>query len=142
VTDQLATDQFMTYQFEFNAQHKILLLRSEGRLTDSLLSELYWLVKRYSIATDAAAGIWDMSAVTRFDVSPEFLRHVVDRGPAMPDPTRRPRFIVAPAALGLAISHLIEIASAQNNPLLKIVLSRDEALAALGVQSPHFEPLA
>ncbi len=130
----------MPYQFEFNAEHKILLLRSEGRLTDTLMSELYWLVKKYSIATDAAAGIWDLSAVTQFDVSPEFLRALVDRGPAMPDATRRPRFVVAPT-LGLAISRMVEIASARNNPLLKIVLSRDEALAALGVQSPHFEPL-
>ena len=59
----------------------------------------------------------------------------------MPDATRRPRFIVAPAMLGFSVSRLVEIASEHRNPLLKIVLSMDEALAALGVQSPHFEPI-
>jgi hypothetical protein len=130
----------MPYKFEFSAEHNILLLQFEGRLTDTILSELYWLMKKYSTATDAAASIWDLSAVSQCEVSPEFIRALVDRGPAMPHPTRRPRFIVAPT-LGLAISRMVEIASARNNPLLKIMLSRNEALAALGIQSPHFEPL-
>ena len=34
-----------------------------------------------------------------------------------------------------------ELARGPVNPLLKIVLSVDEALTELGVQSPHFEPL-
>jgi len=132
----------MPYRFEFDQKHRILLIRSDGRMTDELVSELYWLIKKYSIATDATAGIWDISAVTDFDVSPEMIRDLVDRGPAMPDPTRRPRFIVTPAMFGLALSHMVEIAGEHRNPLLKLVLSRDEALAAIGVPSPRFEPLA
>jgi hypothetical protein len=85
----------MTYQFELDPDHKILLLRFQGRLTDAMMSELYWLIRQHSTATDAQAGIWDCSAVTDFGVSPEFIRQLVDRGPAMPDPTRRPRFFVA-----------------------------------------------
>ena len=131
----------MTYRFESDRESKVLLLRCEGRLTDELLSELYWAIKHYSTATDASAGIWDISAATEFDVSPEFMRELVERGPAMPDATRRPRFIVAPAMLGFSVSRLVEIASEHRNPLLKIVFSMDEALAALGVQSPHFEPI-
>ena len=132
----------MKYQFEFDSENRILLLRFGGRLTDELMSELYWAVKKYSAATDARAGIWDLSAVTEFAVSPEFIRGLVDRGPAMLDPTRRPRFFVAPAMVGFAISRLVEIAASDRNPLFKVVLSRNEALAALGVQSPRFEPLA
>jgi hypothetical protein len=37
--------------------------------------------------------------------------------------------------------HLFEIAAEHSNPLLKIVWSLDEALAALGVPSPNFKPL-
>lgn len=131
----------MGYQFAFDPANKILLLRIEERLTDTLASALYWEVRKQSIATDASAAIYDLSAVTEFAVSPEFIRDLVSRDPAMPNATRRPRCLVAPAQLGLAMSRLCEIAVGLTNPLLKIVLSRDEAFAALAVQSPHFEPL-
>jgi hypothetical protein len=106
------------------------------------MTELYWAARKYSAATDAHAGIWDISEVTEFAVSPEFIRELAGREPAMRDATRRPRFLVAPAMVGLAVSRLYEIAVNDRNPLLKIVLSVDEAFAALGVQSPRFEPMA
>jgi len=131
----------MRYQFEFDPENKILLLRFEGRLTDELVSELYWAIRKYSTLTDASAGIWDLSPVTEFAVSSEFIRDLADREPAMRDPANRRRFLVAPAMLGLAISRMFEIAVEHENPKFRIVLSLNEALAAIGVQSPHFEPL-
>jgi len=131
----------MEYRFEFDPVNKILLLRVEGQVTDESFTEGYWAVRKYSTETDASAGIWDLSSVTDFAVSPEFIRRLVDWGPAMPEATKRPRFLVAPAMVGLGISRLVEIAGEHQNPLFKIVLSVDEALAALGIQSPHFEPL-
>jgi len=131
----------MSYRFEFDPQNKILLLRFEGRLTDALATELYWSVRKYSIATDASFGIWDLSPVTVLDVSPEMIHDVASREPAMPD-ARRPRCLVAPPMAGLGLSRLYEFAGRDKNPLLKVVLSVDEALTALGVQSPRFEPLA
>lgn len=59
----------------------------------------------------------------------------------MPEATLRPRFLVAPATFGLGISRMIEIVQGPKNPLFKVVLTLDEALAALGVRSPHFEHL-
>jgi hypothetical protein len=131
----------MRYQFEFDPENKILLLRFEGQLTDSLMKELYWEIRKYSTATDALAGIWDFSLVTEWAVSPELIHDLSNRAPAMPDATTRPRFFVAPAMVGSAISRLYELAGGHKNPLLKIVRSLEEALAELGVQSPHFEPL-
>ncbi len=132
----------MKYQFEFDPENKILLLRFEGRLTDNLIPELYWEVRKYSIATDARAGIFEFSAVTEFALTPEMILDLANREPAMPEAAKRPRIIVAPATLGLGISRLIEFATSDRSPLLKIVLSADEAFAALGVRSPHFEPLS
>lgn len=131
----------MTHQFKFDHENKILLLRIEERLTDKLARALYWEVRKYSTSTDASAAIYDLSGVTEFAISPEMIRDLVNREPAMLDATRRPRCLVAPAVFGLAISRLCEIAVEPRNPLLKIVLSMDDAFAALGVQSPHFEPL-
>ena len=132
----------MRYRFEFDPENRILLLRFEGRLTDKLATELYWGIRKYSIATDASAGIYEFSAVTEFAVSPEMIRDLVNRDPAMPDATRRPRCLVAPPMVGLGLSRMYECAGSDKNPLLKVVLSVDEAFAALGVQSPHFESLA
>jgi hypothetical protein len=87
----------MRYRFEFNPENKILLLRFEGRrLTNELVTELDWGVRTYSTATDASAGIWDLSAVTEFAVSPELSRDLSNREPAMPEATRRPHFPLAP----------------------------------------------
>lgn len=129
----------MKYQFSFNSQNKILLLQFEGRLTDAFMAEVYWAIRKYSAETNPIAGVWDFSPVTECAVSPEMVRDISDRQPAMD--AARPRYVVAPATFGQAASRLFEIAATPRNPLLKFVLSRDEAFAALGLQSPHFEPL-
>lgn len=76
----------MGYQFAFDPANKILLLRIDERLTDTLARALYWEVRKQSIATDASAAIYDLSAITEFAVSPEFIRDLVSRDPAMPQP--------------------------------------------------------
>jgi len=129
------------FRFEFDPVNKILLMRYEGRLTEKAAAEFYWAIRRYSTETDARAGIWDLSPVTEFAVSPEFMRYMVGQEPVMPEATLRPRFLVAPATFGLGISRMIEIVQGPKNPLFKVVLTLDEALAALGVRSPHFEHL-
>lgn len=128
------------YQFAFHPLNRVLLLRFEGHLTDALLSEMYWGIRKYSAATNPSAGIWDFSPVTECAVSPELIRDISTRAPAM-HPTCR-RFVVAPASFGQAASRLFEIAANMKNPLLKFVLSREEAFAALGLQPQQFEPLA
>ena len=61
----------MGYQFQFDAENKILLLRFEGRLTDELATELYWAVRKLSITTDARAGIWDFSPLPSLTYLPK-----------------------------------------------------------------------
>jgi hypothetical protein len=131
----------MTYRFHFDRTNKILLLQFEGRLTDQAVTELYWAVRKYSTDTDASTGIWDLSSAAEFAVSPEFICQLAKMEPAMPNPHTRHRFFVAPAGVGSAIPRMFEIAVEHTHPLLKIVRSVSEALAALGIQSPQFEPL-
>ena len=129
------------FRFEFDAANKILLGRFEGRLTEESVAEFYDEIRKYSMATDASAGIWDFSAVTEFSATSESIRRLARREPAMPDATRRPRFIVAPATFIFGISRMFQILGESTRPLLTVVRTMDEALAALGVQSSHFEPL-
>jgi hypothetical protein len=131
----------MGFRFEFDPVDRILLLRLEGRLTDELLAECYEAVRRYSTATDALAGIWDLSSVTEFAVSSEFIRHLADQEPAMPDATRRPRIICVAGTIGFGLARMFQLMGEPTRPLLKVVHNLDEALTTLGIQSPRFEPL-
>jgi len=131
----------MACRFKFDSVNKILLFRSEGRLTDESLAESYRAIRKYSTATDARMGIWDLSSVTEFAISTEFIRQLANQEPAMPDATRRPRIIVAPGTVGFGLSRMFQLVGESTRPLLNVVRTMGEALAALGIQSSHFEPL-
>jgi len=131
----------MAQRFEFDSANKILLMRFEGPLTDESVPGFYREIREYAIATDASAGIWDFSSATEFALSTDFIFHLARLDPAMPDAATRPRFIVVPLTFGFGLMRMFQIAGSHTRPLLHVVHSMDEALAALGVQSPHFEPL-
>jgi hypothetical protein len=131
----------MGFRFEFDPGNRILLMRLEGRLTDELLAECYEAIRKYSTTTDARIGIWDLSSVTEFAVSNEFVRQLASQEPAMPDVARRPRIICVAGTVGFGLARMFQIMGEPTRPLLKVVHNLDEALATLGVQSPHFGPL-
>jgi hypothetical protein len=130
----------MGYRFEFDAVNKILLARLEGRFTDELVAEYYEAAREYSTATDASMAITDLSSVTEFAVSPEFIRQLAHQEPAMLDATR-PRIVVAPQTHVFRLLRMFQITGESKRPLLTDVHTLDEAFAALGIQSSHFEPL-
>jgi hypothetical protein len=129
------------FRFEFDPGNRILLTRPEGELTDESLAELYQAIRRYSTATDASMGIWDLSSVTKFAVSSAMIRRLASQEPAMPDATRRPRIVVVPNTVGFGLSRMFQILGESTRPQLNVVHTLDEALVTLGIQSTHFEPL-
>lgn len=130
----------MAFWFEFDSVNKILLVRFEGRLTEEVMAELYEAIRKYSTATDASAGILDFSSVTEFAISTQFVCDLANQEPAMGNATTRPRIIVVPEH-GFRLWRLFQVIGGPTRPLLQVARTLDEALAALGVQSPHFEPL-
>jgi len=131
----------MPFRFEFDAQNKILLSRFEGRLTDESTLEFYAAAWKHAAATSARAGIVDVSAVTEFAVSSEILRQLAGQKPPLSNTMERPRVIVAPQTVAFGLFRMFQISGEHTRPLLRVVRTMDEAFAALGVQSPHFEPL-
>ncbi len=131
----------MGFWFEFDPVNKVLLARVEGRLTDELLAETQQAIRTRSIATDACAGIFDFSLVAEVALSAAFVRELAKQEPAMPDATRRPRIIVAPTAVAFGLSRMFQMLGESTRPLLEVVRTMDEALAALDIPSAHFEPL-
>jgi hypothetical protein len=128
------------FRFEFDAANRILLARFHGRLTDVLLEEFYQEAGRHWTETDPRAGIADYSSVTEVAVSVDFVRYLAKQEPTA-DVAGRPRFIVAPRTHAFGLARMFQILGESKRPLLQVVHTLDEAFAALGVQSPRFEPL-
>jgi hypothetical protein len=131
----------MAFRFEFDPINKILLARFEGELTNESAAEYHDALGRNWRATDARAGIWDLSAVTEFALASDFLRNLARRKPVTPGLTNHPRCIVVPETAGYGLMRMFQIAGESARPLLHVVRTVDEALMTLGAQSPHFEPL-
>ena len=130
----------MPIRFEFDQVNKILLFRVDGQLTDELLGEVYRAIRRYSIATSAAAVIFDLSGVTKFVVSSEFVRRLAQGAPAIPD-AERPRVVVAPQTDGFGLVRMFQLAGEQTRPKFSAVKTMDEALRILQAKSPEFKPI-
>lgn len=134
-------DQVLSsFRFEFDPVNKILLLRVEGRITDSVQETLYSTARKYWAATGARAGIADYSGVTDFAVSGNLVLVLAQQKPPMPDPATMPLFIVMPTLGAYGLGRMFQLASESSLPLVHVVRAMNEALAALGVHSPQFQP--
>jgi hypothetical protein len=130
----------VAYRFEFDPKNKVLLMRYEGRLTQGMAEESGAALQKYWPAIAPSAVIVDFSSVTEFAVPTEFLHRVAGQV-LIVDATGSPVAIVAPAPVGFGLARMFEIVGEPRRSLLHVVRTMDEAFAALGVQSPHFEPL-
>lgn len=128
-------------RFEFDQVNRILLLRVDGQLTDELLGEAYRAIRRCSIATNAAAAIFDLSGVTKFIVSSEFVRRLAQSEPAMPNAQERPRVVVAPQSDGFGLVRMFQLVGEQRRPKFSPAKTMDEALRLLRAKSPEFKPI-
>jgi hypothetical protein len=135
-----------SFRFEFDPENKILLTRVEGCVTTELVQDLYPRSVSHWLATGARAGITDCSLVTSVQLSADFIRGIATRGIATRqsdrDSATYPRVIVASSTSGFGLGRMYQLAAEMKNPKLTVVRTMDEAFAALGVQSPRFEPLS
>ena len=131
----------MAFRCEFDQINKILLVRVDGQLTDELLKEVYWAIRRYSVLTDARAGIFDVTEVSEFSVSSEYIRRLAQSEPAMLDADKKPQIAVVPQTDAFGLARMFQLASERTRPLFSIVRTLDEALRLLVAQSPKFRPI-
>jgi hypothetical protein len=131
----------MGFRFEFDPVNRILLARFEGQLTNESAAEYHDALGKNWRASDARAGIWDLSGVTEFALASDFLRSLAKRKPITPGLTDHPRCIVVPETAGYGLMRMFQIAGEPVRPNLHVVRTVGEALKTLGAQSPHFQPL-
>ncbi len=132
----------MAFRFEFDPVNKVLMLRVEGLLTENLLAQAQSEIRKHSTETDARSAIYDFSSVTEFALSTAFIQTLARQEPSVRDAATRPRIIVAATNEAFGLSRMFQILGEDSRPLLHVARTLDDAFSALGVQSPHFEPLA
>ncbi|MGO9368628.1 MAG: hypothetical protein ACLP0H_13430 [Terriglobales bacterium] len=129
-------------KFEWDSASQTLLMRFAGQLTAESLEESYRMIRKYTAATDAKAGIWDYSCISHVSVSGESVCSLAHQAQAMPDATKRVGIIVAPTEVGYGLARMFQIVGETSPARLIVERAMDTALTVLGLQSPHFEPLA
>ncbi len=131
----------MKYSFEFDPVNKILLGRFEGRITDESLGEFYRTGQKHWAATDASAAITDYTAATEWAVSHEFIRALASEQPAVADPAKRPRMVVAPTARpGSVYPACFRSWESRNDPYLKSCAPWTKPLKNSGLNPPTSNP--
>jgi hypothetical protein len=129
------------FRIQFDLANEISLIRVEGRLADESLAELYEATQDYSNATNARVSIVDLTSVSEFALSTTFIANLAHQKPLMAN-TKRRCFIVAREGHAFGLCRMFQLLGETIRPLLQIVHTRGEAFAAIGIQSPHFEPSA
>jgi hypothetical protein len=130
----------MSYHFAFDSTHRILRCRFEGRVTDDELKEYYVAARRLVAAKDPTFAITDFSAADSVDVSPETVRELASLPPVMTDQNRI-RCVVAPSDRVFGLARTFERQGEGTRANLHVVRTMKQALAILGVQKPHFDPV-
>ena len=129
----------MPYHFEFDSEHKILLLAYEGDVQSRDIVNANHDMAQHVARRKPSCGIADLSAVKTLDVPADTLRAAA-RQPS-PYAEETPRFIVAPTDYLFGMARMYEIMANRAHEKLRVVRSRKEALAALGVRESKFERL-
>jgi hypothetical protein len=127
----------MAGRFEFDSQHKILLLVMEGDVGDDDIVSANDRIAQQVNHLHPRGGISDLSGISGFDVSSKAMRMAAAQRAPYPEETAW--FIVAAQDHIFGMARMYEMAGSRDN--LKVVRSRQEALAALGVEKPMFEPV-
>ncbi len=127
----------MPYHFEFDPEHRILLVIAEGDVKDQEILNVNADIAAHVRELKPSAGISDLSSVTTFQVASATMRTAASQPSPYPEET--PRFIVAPQDHLFGMARMYELAGHRTRSKLKVVRSREEALAALGVPNARFE---
>jgi DNA-binding NarL/FixJ family response regulator len=130
------------FHFELDTDNKIFQAKFHGPLTSESIKDFYRAAAAAALlATEFRGSIVDFSGVTRVRATPNTIRQIAGLPPADPVASR-PRVIVAPSAVILALARMFHFIGKEARPNLHIVRSLGQAFALLGVTAPRFEPIA
>ncbi|MGO9087528.1 MAG: hypothetical protein ACLQBK_20105 [Candidatus Sulfotelmatobacter sp.] len=124
---------------EFDANNNVLRGTLNGRMTGTILLDLYARAKKYMASRPPCRGILDFSKVTEFEVSSAAIRQVAAAAPAFP--AGYMRVLVIPRDLIYGLARMFQILTEKTRPELRVVRTMEEAYRLLDVTSPDFQPI-
>ncbi len=128
----------MPYHFEFDSDHRILLVVLEGDVDGDQMQRANAELQPHKSRLQPSAVITDASTVTTFDVSSQTVRDLAKRSSHPPAPPT-PGYLVAPSDHLFGMGRMFQILA--NRDQVHVVRSRDEALDALGAHNADFQRL-
>lgn len=129
----------MAYRLQFDSKQKVLLVIHEGEVHGWEIESLGDGLRRRFGELNPSITISDFSTATTVDVSSEMIRHLAKKDGSFPKAMRR--FIVAPADHLFGLARMYELSAHPPFAALQVVRSREEALAAIGIEALKLEPL-
>ena len=127
----------LPHHFEFDFRQRILLVVLEGEVRGEEFTSINDDIRKHVESFQPVGGISDFSAVKNLDVSSHSLRTAAFEPSPYPEET--PRFIVAPTDYLFGMARMYEMIADRPMGKLRVVRSREEALALLGVKDLKFE---
>jgi DNA-binding NarL/FixJ family response regulator len=129
------------FHFELDPENKIFQAKFHGPVTSESIEEFYRAAAAAALlAIEFRGSIVDFSGVTRVHATPNTIREIASLPPADPV-VSRPRVIVAPSAVILALARMFQLIGKAARPNLHVVRNLSQAFALLGVTTPRFEPI-
>ena len=130
----------MGFVADYDAKDNILRITFEGNLTDEVALMCSQALRK-SLASESPFNvIIDLTGVTKYDVSPEFIGRIAMGRPSQ-SPSVRVLVIVAPKDYAYGMSRMFQQLSESNRPNQSVVRSMEDAYRVLGLNSPEFMPL-
>jgi len=125
------------HTLQLDLKHEVWLITLRGVVTEVSALEACAAVERLIAAKGPWAGIADLSAIEKADISGESVRFLAARRPVAP--TGRLCILVAPQDVIYGLSRMFQILRDQIGSDLQIAHTLEEAFALLGLESPDFE---
>jgi len=119
----------------FDAKHRVLAIAFGARLTEDIYMEGYALMSRFIAAQGPCSLILDLTAVTQFELSNEFLRLI---GSKLAVPGALKRLAVAPQPVIFGSGRMVETLRSEGDAPIQVVRTLAEAYAALGATAADF----
>lgn len=124
----------MEFILDYDRDQKILLITMGAVVTEASTAAAVNAVRSFVSIEDPNAGIADLSAVSRIEVSREFIKYAAARPPAIPD--QKLCILVAPREVTYGMSRMFQILRGGVN--FQVVHGMDEAFGLLHIQSLGF----
>jgi hypothetical protein len=129
----------VSYYYEFEDRHRILLAVAYGSVGENELRELYFDMRARKDEEHALTGILDLTGVTTFDVDAQIISGLASHPPNFDDPTLRA--VVAPTDLLFGMSRMFQLLGSETREELHVVRTLDEALRLLNAKEARFHRL-